>query len=219
MFDFQYAIEIFPTILSALRITISATIVGFILAFVLGLVLAMLSRTKVKTIATITNGVIKFIRNTPLLVQLYFIFYVFPSFGLTLSPFVAGVLGLGIHYSTYLSEVFRSGIDAVPVGQWEVGKALNFTQKQTWTRIILPQAVPPIVPVIGNYFITMFKETPLLSAITLVEILQQAKILGANSFSYVEPITIVGILFFVLSYPASLLIKQLENKLNKKYQV
>lgn len=219
MFDLQYAIEIFPTVFSALKVTISATLVGFLIAFVLGLLLALLSRTNNVVVSKITNGAIKFIRNTPLLVQLYFIFYVFPAFGLTLSPFVAGSLGLGVHYGTYLSEVFRSGIDGVAVGQWEVAQALNFTKRQTWTRLILPQTVPPIIPVIGNYFITMFKETPVLSAITLVEILQQAKILGANSFSYVEPITIVGILFFVLSYPASLLIRQLEKKMNSKYQV
>lgn len=219
MFDVQYAIEIFPTIFSALKVTISATLVGFLIAFGLGLVFALLSRTKNAIVSKLTNGIIKFVRNTPLLVQLYFIFYVFPAFGVTLSPFAAGSLGLGIHYATYLSEVFRSGIEAVPEGQWEVAQALNFTKQQTWTRLILPQAVPPIIPVIGNYFITMFKETPVLSAITLVEILQQAKILGANSFSYVEPITIVGILFFVLSYPASLVIRQLEKKMNRKYQV
>jgi len=81
----------------------------------------------------------------------------------------------------------------------------------------LPQAIPPVLPVIGNYFITMFKETPLLSAITLTEILQTAKNIGAGTFRYVEPFTIVGVLFLLLSYPASLLIKQAEKKISQRY--
>lgn len=217
MWDMTYAINILPQIVAALKITIMATGVGFLVALVLGLILTLLKGSTIKILAWLANGFADFIRNTPLLVQLYFIFYVFPKFGLVLSPFTAGVIGLGIHYSTYLSEVFRSGIDGVPKGQWEVATALNFKRGQAWTRIILPQAIPPIIPVIGNYFITMFKETPLLSAITLVEILQTAKIIGSASFRYLEPFTIVGALFLLLSYPSSLLIKRLELKLNDKF--
>ncbi len=217
MWSMTYALEILPQIVAALKITILATLVGFLLALLLGLLLTLLKGSKVKVIAMVFNGFSEFIRNTPLLVQLFFIFYVFPAFGLTLSPFTAGVLGLGLHYSTYLSEVFRSGIEAVPQGQWEVATALNFKRGQAWTHIILPQAIPPIIPVIGNYFITMFKETPLLSAITLVEILQTAKIIGSASFRYLEPFTIVGALFLLLSYPSSLLIKRLELRLNDKF--
>lgn len=217
MWDWNYAIEIFPEIASALWITIAATVVGFVLALALGLVWTLLSRSSVRAISAVTNGVVKFVRNTPLLVQLFFIFYVFPEFGVSLEPFTAGVLGLGIHYSTYLSEVFRSGIESIDPGQWEVATALNFTRKKTWTRIILPQAFPPILPVVGNYFITMFKETPLLSAITLVEILQTARNIGAGTFRYTEPFTIVGVLFLLLSYPASLLIRRMEIKIAERY--
>ena len=217
MWDWNYAISILPDILSAIGITIGATVVGFVIALILGLILAVLIRSNNKIVSNISQGIVSFIRNTPLLVQLYFIFYVFPEFGLTLSPFVAGVIGLGVHYSTYLSEVFRSGIESIPEGQWEVGIALNFNRSQTWRRIILPQAIPPIVPVIGNYFITMFKETPLLSAITLTEILQTAKNIGAQTFRYVEPITIVGILFLLLSYPASRLVNYLRKRIEEKY--
>lgn len=217
MWDWDYAISILPDILSGIGITITATIVGFIIALILGLIFTLLIRSQNNFISKISQAIVKFIRSTPLLVQLYFIFYVFPQLGLTLSPFVAGAIGLGVHYSTYLSEVFRSGIDSVPVGQWEVGIALNFSRPQTWQRIILPQAIPPVIPVIGNYFITMFKETPLLSAITLTEILQTAKNIGAQTFRYVEPITIVGILFLILSYPASLGVKYLRNRISRKY--
>lgn len=217
MWDWNYALDVLPEILSAIWITIGATLVGFVLAFVLGLIFAMVQRSDNKVVTTIANGFIIFIRRTPLLVQLYFIFYVFPELGLTLTPFVAGVIGLGVHYSTYLSEVFRSGIESVPQGQWEVAIALNFRPAETWRRIILPQALPPILPMIGNYFIAMFKETPLLSAITLIEILQTAKNIGSTTFQYTEPFTIVGLLFIALAVPASYGVKKLQEKIAERY--
>lgn len=217
MWDWNYAFEVLPDIASALWVTISATLVGFVLALVVGLIWTLLIRSNNKIISNVADGIVKFIRNTPLLVQLYFIFYVFPQFGLSLEPFTAGVIGLGLHYSTYLSEVYRSGIESVGPGQWEVATALNFDTRKTWTRIILPQAIPPVLPVIGNYFITMFKETPLLSAITLVEILQTAQNIGASTFRYTEPLTIVGVLFLLLSYPASVALRQLEIRVIERY--
>src|SRR5690606_37212771 len=118
-----------------------------------------------------------------------------------------------IHYSTYLSEVYRSGIEAVPKGQWEASTALNFTRTKTWLRIIFPQSIPPTIPVMGNYLIVMFKETPTLSAITVVELLLTAKELGSSSFKYVEPLTLVGIIFLALSYPSALLVRALEKRM------
>ncbi|MDO7787857.1 ectoine/hydroxyectoine ABC transporter permease subunit EhuD [Desulforamulus aquiferis] len=216
MWDWNYTLSFIPELLGALKITISATFVGFFLACLLGLPLTMARRSRCKPLSLVTAGIIEFIRSTPLLAQVYFIFYVFPNYGLSLSPFAAGVIALGIHYATYLSEVYRGGIEAIPKGQWEAARALNFSKSRTWIKIILPQAIPPILPVMGNYLIGMFKETPLLSAITLVEILQVAKITGAQSFRYLEPITIVGILFLVLSYISSIGVQRLETKLNRR---
>jgi polar amino acid transport system permease protein len=218
MWDWNFAFSILPEILATLKITILATLIGFVLALVLGLILTIMRQSKFKFLSLVSGGFIEFIRNTPLLVQLYFIFYVIPKHGVVLTPLTAGIIGLGLHYSTYISEVYRSGIEAVPRGQWEVATALNFTPFQTWSRIIIPQAIPPVIPVLGNYLITMFKETPVLSAITLVEILQTAKIIGAQSFRYLEGFTIVGILFLLLSYPSSLLIQRLELRLNKQFK-
>lgn len=216
MWDWEYTISILPQLLSAVKVTILATILGFFLATIIGLVFAIGRRSKMKLIAWVMAGVIEFIRSTPLLAQLYFIFYVFPLFGLSLSPFVAGTIGLGLHYGTYLSEVYRSGIDGVPRGQWEAALALNLSPVRTWFRIILPQAIPPVFPVMGNYLIGMFKDTPLLSAITLVELLQTAKIIGSQSFRYLEPITMVGAAFLILSYVSSLGIQFLDVRLNRR---
>lgn len=221
--NWEYAFEVFPKIFSAIWITISATIVGFIIAMLFGLVLALGRRSRFKPLSWTVAGFVEFVRGTPLLVQLFFIFYALPNLpyglGVTLSPFVAGVVGLGLHYSTYISEVYRAGIDSLPKGQWEACTALNFSKVQLWKKVILPQAIPPVLPMFGNYLITMFKETPLLSAITLVEMLQVAKILGSQSFRYLEPITIVGLLFLALSYPSAILIRKLEERLSRRYEV
>ncbi|RKN64077.1 ectoine/hydroxyectoine ABC transporter permease subunit EhuD [Paenibacillus ginsengarvi] len=215
MWSWSYAFEILPELLKVLPITIVVTVAGFGAACLLGLPLALARRSSYKIVAYSAKGWIGFIRSTPLLIQLFVLFYALPLYGISLSPFLAGVLGLGIHYSTYLSEVFRSGIEAVPKGQWEAARALNFGKRLTWTRVILPQAVPPVVPVMGNYFITMFKETPVLSAITLVELLQTAKAIGSGSFRYLEAFTLVGLLFLILSYPSSLLVGKLEKRLQR----
>lgn len=214
--DWAYAVDILPRLLSATRITIAATVVGFLLALIVGLLLALARRSSLRVVSWPATAFIEFVRSTPLLVQLYFLFFILPRFGVALSPFVTGVIGLGLHYGTYLSEVYRAGIGSVPRGQWEAARALNFSSRYTWTRVILPQAIPPMVPAFGNYFIVMFKETPLLSAITVVELLQTAKIIGARSFRYVEPYTLVGLIFLVLSYPSALLIRRLEARLERQ---
>lgn len=212
MWDWEFAWSILPELLNAMKITIAATIVGFLIASILGLVWVFCRRSTFKPLVIVVSWFVEFIRSTPLLVQLFFIFYVLPEFGISLTAFVAGVIGLGLHYSTYLAEVYRSGIESVPKGQWEASTALNYTKSKTWFRIILPQAVAPIIPMIGNYFLVMFKETPLLSAITIVEMMQTAKIIGSQSFRYFESFTIVGLLFLLLSYPSSLLVRYIEGK-------
>lgn len=212
--DFTFN-EVLPKLLEVLPVTIEATFGAFALALVLGLILALGRRSRHGWISWPTRGFVEFFRTTPLLVQLYFIFFVFPDlFGLTLAPLVAGILGLGIHYSTYLSEVYRAGIESVPKGQWEAATALNFSSWQKWKSIILPQAIRPVVPVMGNYLIVLFKETPLLAAISVGELLGTAQSIGSSTFRYTEAITLVGIFFLILSYLASLLVKRLELRLD-----
>ncbi|HEX2139022.1 MAG TPA: ectoine/hydroxyectoine ABC transporter permease subunit EhuD, partial [Woeseiaceae bacterium] len=140
------------------------------------------------------------------------LYYVLPEYGLTLSPLVIGVLALGLHYSCYTAEVYRAGIEAVPRGQWEAARALSLSRRATWLRVVLPQAIRPTLPVLGNYLIAMFKDTPLLAAITVMEMLQTAKLIGAESFRYLEPLTITGIVFLVVSLAASGLIRHWETR-------
>lgn len=212
--------EAFPLIITGLKITVGLTIACFVFALLFGFVWTFLRRIPIKPIQWIVIWTMEFIRSTPPLVQLFFIYYAFPmvpGIGMTLSPFTSAVLGLGIHFSTYISEVYRSGIDGVAQGQWEAAKAMNFSIKQKWTKIILPQALPPTIPMLGNYLIIMFKEVPLASTIGVVGILRLANNYGAKTWDYVEPLTIVAILFLLLSYPSAILISKLEKKMNRSF--
>ncbi len=215
-FDWNFVLEFMPELLKGLKITVSAALVSFVFAAIVGLIFALLRRSANPWLSKPTNALVEFVRSTPLLVQLYFFFYVLPLYGIKIEAFTVGVMGLGLHYSSYMSEVYRAGIDAIGKGQWEAARALNFTMKDTWTRIILPQAIPPMIPVLGNYLVAMFKETPQLAAITVLEMLQRAKNVGARTFEYLEPITMVGILFFLISYPAALLVQKLEARYAKQ---
>ena len=211
--DWNYTFEILPMLAHASVITIQATILGFILAAVLGLVFAILRMSRNRVINGATTAVVEFIRSTPLLIQIFFIYFVLPEFGIVLDAFLAGTLALGLHYATYCSEVYRAGIEGIPRGQWEAATALNLSPVITFRDIIIPQAVPPVIPALGNYLVALFKETPLLSGIAVLELMQTAKILGSQSFRYLEPITLVGVFFLVFSLIASAANRYAERRL------
>src|SRR5919109_1801279 len=212
--DMDYALDIFPRILEAfLRYTLLVTVLASALAATLGLVFAVIRGAHVPVLAPLTAAFIEFVRSTPIPIQLFFLFYVMPSIGLTLSGFLIGVLTLGVHYACYYSEVYRAGIDGVPKGQWEAATALSLPTRYTWQRVILPQAVRNVLPALGNYAISMFKETPFLALITVPEMVQQAQSIGGISFRYLEPITLAGLIFLVASYPTAVLLRRLEMRL------
>jgi polar amino acid transport system permease protein len=215
MWSWPYTFEILPILAEAAVVTIEATILGFVLAAVLGLVLAVV-RMAVPASALTISALVEFIRSTPLLIQIFFLFFVFPSFGIVLDAFTAGVLALGIHYGAYCSEVYRAGLESVPRGQWEASTALNLSGWTTFKDIILPQAIPPVVPALGNYLVALFKETPLLSAIAVLELMQTAKILGSETFRYTEPITLVGLFFLAMSLVSAALVRAAERALNRR---
>jgi polar amino acid transport system permease protein len=156
---------------------------------------------------------IEFIRSTPLLIQLYFLFYVAPDYGVTMSALAAGTLGISLHYAAYVAEVYRAGLNAVPRGQWEAAKALSLSPWHAYRSIILPQAVRVILPTLGNYLIAMFKDTPVLSAITVVELMLEAKNIGSASLRYIEPITLAGLFFLTVSLAVAFLVRKLERVL------
>ena len=212
LWDWQFAIDILPMLLAGLWVTVQAVVLGMLLAVTLGLLWEILRRSNSRFLAWPAIGVVEFVRSTPLLIQLYFLYYVLPTVGLIFSPLFTGVIGLGLYYSSYTAEVYRAGINAVGHGQWEAAKALNLNLLQTYHHVILPQAITPMIPVLGNYLIAMFKDTPLLSAITIVEVLQQAKNIGSEEFRYLEPLTMVGLMYLFLSLLSGFWVGHLETR-------
>ena len=214
--DWNVAMDVMPRLAAGLVVTVQATFVGALLAYVLGLFVAILKMSRHTSVRVVTYWTTEFIRRTPLLVQLYFLFYVLPDIGIFLSPFMAGVIGLGLHFSTYTSEVFRAGIENVPRGQWDAARALNYSPVQTWKDVILPQAIPPMIPPLANYLITMFKETPLLAAITVVELFNAANIYSNSHYKYLEPMTLVGVFFLLVSVPSAIAAIKLERRFSTR---
>ncbi|MDN3022630.1 ectoine/hydroxyectoine ABC transporter permease subunit EhuD [Streptomyces sp. S.PB5] len=217
--------DFMPQFWDGLLVTLQALALGSVISFALGLVWALLMRAPTMGVppgersrawGRVTwpvGAVTEFVRNTPLLVQLFFLFYVLPEWGLTFSALTTGVFAIGLHYSTYTMQVYRAGIEAVPVGQWEAATALNLPVARTWRVVILPQAIRRVVPALGNYVIAMLKDTPLLMAITVLDMLGQARLFSQEHFQFTEPLTVIGVAFILISYLASLLMRALERRL------
>ncbi|MEU3838981.1 ectoine/hydroxyectoine ABC transporter permease subunit EhuD [Streptomyces sp. NPDC028635] len=202
-----------PHFREGLLVTLQALVLGSLISFALGLVWALLMRTPTRWVRWPVGVVTEFVRDTPLLVQLFFLFYVLPEWGVTMSALTTGVVAIGLHYSTYTMQVYRAGIEAVPPGQWEAATALSLPVRRTWTAVILPQAVRRVVPALGNYVIAMLKDTPMLMVITVLEMLGQARLYSQQHFQFTEPLTVIGVAFIVISYLASLLLRTLERRL------
>ena len=217
MWDWQVVWDVLPDLWNGLQVTMKATAYGIVVAMLLGLVLAVVRWVSPPIIRIPLSVAMEFIRSTPLLVQLFFLYYVLPdvSFpthpdGLLLSGFQTGVVALGVHFSTYTAEVYRAGIEGVPRGQWEASTALSLPPLQKWSRIILPQAVPAVIPALGNYLVAMLKEAPLLSVVTVIDVLGEAQRVCSRDFNCLEPLTMAGVLFLAVSIPLSILARLLE---------
>jgi len=211
-FDYAFAWSIVPELFQGLLVTVQVVVLGFLLAVVMGLVLAIAQLSAMTVIRRASSGYLSFFRNTPLMVQLYVLFFALPLAGITLPALSTGVIGLGLYYGAYIAEAFRGAIEGVPKGQWEAARALDFDSSTTWQRIVLPQALKPMLPVLGNYLIGMFKETPLLAVITIPELFQAAKQIAGMTYRYNEPYTVMALMFLAISVPTSLLFKYIERR-------
>ncbi len=214
-FRWDFAYEILPTLIRATGNTILAAGIGYLIAVLVGWVFLLGQKTSSKILNMITREIVEFIRSTPLLIQLFFVYFVLPQFGITLSAWVCGMLTIGLHFGTYLCEVYRGALEAVPKAQWEACRALNFSNVYAYRRIILPQAFPIAIPGMGNYLVGIFKDTPLLSTIGVAELFHAATAVGGYNYRYLEPYTMVGLIFLTLSIPAAMWVRRLEKRVNK----
>jgi len=219
VWDWYYVWAAWPYLYRGAIVTIQATVIAFTLALILGLLFALIRQSRHRFVSRAMAETVEFIRSTPLLLQIFFVYFVGPQFGIVIPAWVAGIGVLSIHYAAYCSEVYRAGIEGVAAGQWEACTALNIGPLRAWRTIILPQAIPPAVPGLGNYFVGMFKDTPILAAIAILEMLQQAKNFGADNYRYVEAITMAGVFYLVFSLIASAIVQSVSFWLKRRYRL
>src|SRR5690348_8577635 len=218
LFNFSGAGEYLPDLLFGALVSIELTLSVMALSLVFGLIVALARMTRFRAVRAAATFYIEIIRGTPALLQLFYIYFVLPAFGIKLPPFTAGVIGLTLNYSAYLSEVYRAGIQAVAKGQLEAAQALGMSRTLMMRLIILPQAIRIIVPPLGNYFISLFKDTALASIITVRELLFTGQIIAATNFQYFAIFTIIGAIYLAISYPGSLGVQYLERRMKIGYR-
>jgi polar amino acid transport system permease protein len=212
--DWAYFFHLIPLMWSGLLVLIKGTLLGFAIASILGFLLALARRSTMKWLSWPTALVIEFIRSTPLLVQLFFLLVMVRAIdGISLSPITILMIGLGVHYATYCSEAYRAGINSVDKGQWEASTALNLGPLTTWTRVVIPQAVPNVLPALGNFLVAAFKDAPMAFIVGVHELLFVANAIRSTDFRAQEPYLLVGVAFLLVSIPAAWAVRRLERRI------
>jgi polar amino acid transport system substrate-binding protein len=209
----QY-ISFFPALLKGALMTLKVSLVGMLIAIVVGFILAVMKIYGNGLLSWTATFYIEIIRGTPLLIQLFFIFYGLPYMGVRLSPFIAGILGLGLNYAAYEAENYRAGIFSVPKAQVEAAIALGMGQRQTLLHVILPQAFRISIPPMTNDFISLLKDSSLVSAITMVELTKVYGQLASTYYDYFGTGILVASIYLILGLPFIRLARYFERKLN-----
>lgn len=212
IWDWQLARIAIRQLLPGLWVTLELTGGGSVIAITLGLLLALSRYSSMTWITRAATIYLQFFRNTPLLVQLYLFFYALPAAGIRLSVTESAILILGLHTASYMAEVYRAGIESVPKAQWEACTALNFPRHVIWRNVVIPQAIPPVVPPLVNYVNEMFKLTAYASVIGGIELFGRALRLGQDTYQYLVPITIAGVFYLVLSSSLSAVVHWSESR-------
>jgi polar amino acid transport system permease protein len=193
--------------------TIALTAWSFVIAVVIGLVVCFCRISRVPAVSQLATLYIEVIRGTPLLLQLFYIYYALPDVGIRLPAFQAGVAGLSMNFGAYLAELFRAGIQSIDFGQREAARSLGLSSPQTMRHIVLPQAVRVIFPALGNYALVLVKESSLVAVLSVRELMRAGELLASSTFQTMKIFTLVGVIYLVLSYALSLTFRGVERKL------
>ena len=213
---FSDAVEFFPILLQGVWLTILVTIGSLALSTVLGLFWALLRVSGIGVLAAVSAGLINVIRGIPIIVLLFYLYFVMPDFGVALTALQASILGLGIAYSAYQSENFRAGIEAIDKGQIEAAQSIGMGWWLTMRRVVLPQAVKIVLPPYGNIMIMMLKDSSQASTITVAELALQGKLIASSTFKNTSVFTMVALMYLTMSIPLILLVRHFEKKANRK---
>jgi polar amino acid transport system permease protein len=213
---FSDAVEFFPILLQGVWLTIVVTIGSLALSTVLGLFWALMRVSGIGVLVGLTAGLINVIRGIPIIVMLFYLYFVMPELGLTLTALQAAILGLGIAYSAYQAENFRAGIEAIDKGQIEAAQAIGMGWWQTMRRVVLPQAVKIVLPPYGNIMIMMLKDSSQASTITVAELALQGKLIASSTFKNTSVFTLVALMYLTMSIPLILLVRHFEKRAGQK---
>lgn len=210
---FDVVWENFPIMLSGIWLTVLLSILSMLLGAVLGMVVALARLSPWTGLRGIAYCYTELFRTTPLLVQIVWVFYVLPLVtGLTLTPFYSGLVAFGLNIAAFMAEIYRAGITSVGRGQSEASLALGMTGAQVMRRILIPQAVTRMIPPIGTMWISLFKDTSLVSAIGVTELMYQARFLAVDTYRPVEIFTVCAVIYFVITFPQSIGVNWLYHK-------
>ncbi|MCG8908022.1 amino acid ABC transporter permease [Pseudomonas sp. DP-17] len=209
----QNALDFLPILLNGAVVTVQVTIASFLLSSLIGLAFALMMVSKVRAVALFGISVVNVIRGLPIIVQLFYIYFVLPDFGVQLSAMQAGIIGLGIAYSAYQAENFRAGIQAIQQGQIEAAESLGMRGPMIMRRVVLPQAFRIALPPYGNTLVMMLKDSSLVSTITVAEMTRAGQLIASSTFENMTVYTLVALLYLALSLPLSFALRRLEARI------
>lgn len=207
--------EYLPILVKGLWLTIAVTALALCLSTALGLLWALLRTSGIPALAGPTRIFVELVRGIPILVILFYIYFVMPELGLDLTAFQAGVIGLALTYSCYIGETFRAGIEAVDKGQIEAAKSIGMRRPLMMRRVILPQAFRIVLPPYANNLVMLLKDSSQVSAISVAELTMQGKMLASSTFNNTTIFTLVALLYLCLTIPLNLVMRHLEIRLGK----
>jgi polar amino acid transport system permease protein len=202
-----------PQLLSGLRVTVLATLVIMAIALVVALPIALARMSHNPLLRLPSTVYVQVLRGTPVLLQLFYLYYVLPFAGIELNAWTAGIIGMSAAYSAYLSEIYRAGIEAIDRGQTEAALSLGMSRVQVMRIVVLPQAFRIVIPPIGNMFVGLFKDTSLLSILTIRELMFQGQLIAATNFRHITIFTVIAVLYLAVCWPSAAIIDRLEKQL------
>lgn len=210
------AAEFLPILAQGCWITVELTFLSLVLSTVLGFVWALMRLSPYAALRYPALGVITILRGIPIIVTLFYMYFVLPDIGISLTAFQAGFIGLGIAYSVYQAENFRAGIEAIDHGQIEAAQSVGMRYGLILRRVIMPQAIRITLPPYGNTMIMMLKDSSIASTITVAELARQGQLIAASTFKNLTVFTLVAVLYLAMSLPLTYLAHRLEKKFGRK---
>jgi polar amino acid transport system permease protein len=210
------AAEFLPILLQGVWLTIVVTVGSLVLSTILGLFWALMRVSGVRALSGLSASLINVIRGIPIIVLLFYLYFVMPDFGITLTALQAAILGLGVAYSAYQAENFRAGIEAIDKGQIEAAQTIGMGWWLTMRRVVLPQAVRIVLPPYGNIMIMLLKDSSQASTITVAELALQGKLIASSTFKNTSVFTLVALMYLTMCIPLILLVRHFEKRASRR---